>query len=303
MKIATRQFLFLWILACSMHNQAFTQSGNQNKNATNKMHVVSFSVFERATKVDKGFWTATVDGTKTCIQLMNSQKNAPHYIITNCFSKNDIKSSDDQAENSEIRRLAGTLTFVGDVLKNNGSGTFVFSRDTAFESSLKKLGIDVSDELYYFKLFLGDIQMSYITGIKDLGYEPNLREIGRLAYHDAGLDYIRQISNAFTASPDLEMISKLAANGVSLSYVKSLTELGYTDLQPEMAKKLSALDVDANYIKSFQNLDFAKLELESIKKAKAHKLTADYIVKERKKGNNFERLHDYIRLKSRQKKS
>ncbi len=257
-------------LILSFFSSSFFLTAQTNvhaQNSTNKLYPISFNSFSKFAKVDSGIWSAETKGDIICITLMDKKVNQD-YVITNCFLKDEFARVDSATGSYGINRLAGDLVFSGNELPNKGTGSFTFSRNATFESFLENEGVETSDELYYFKLFLGDITKEYISGIKELGHDPTIRELGRLAWHDAGLKYIETISKAGVQGLDLDMISVYAAHDISFDFIQSLKDMG-----------------------------FDQLEAKSIKKAKTHNVSANFIQNMREGGNHFETLDEYIRLK------
>jgi len=296
-----KQQIFL-LGAIMMISIGITAQNTGFKNTTNKMHISSFSVFKPNPKVDEGRWTAKVSNDNLCIQFSDMGSDNPSYLILTCFLLNEFEETPSTNGEFQLKRLAGTMYFGENLFSNNPSGNFKFVRDKEFVSFLEKEGIDTSDEIYYFKLFLGDISKSYIAGIKEMGYSPTIREIGRLAYHDVNLDYLKNMSTNLRNEVSLDMISKLAAHHVTVHYVESLREVGYGNVEPEMIKKLAVHDIDATYIKSLQELGFKNITSNTLKRAKVHGLTPGFVQRAKKKGSEYDDLEDYIKLKKYDKR-
>ena len=163
------------------------------------------------------------------------------------------------------------MVFEGDLSKNKGSGTFKFNRNKNFVSFLEKENIDTSDQIYYFKLFLGDVNENYISDIKKMGYSPTIRELGRLVYHDASLNYIESMS------------------------------LIYQNLELDTISKFAAHNITSDYITSFNTFNFDSLDPILIKKAKIHNITPEFIERARIDNYNSNDFNDYIKFKINKK--
>nr|WP_321233209.1 hypothetical protein [uncultured Psychroserpens sp.] len=268
------------------------------QNTSNKMHVITFNKYKNYTEVNTGFWNASVDNNTICIELTDQNKKKKQtYLIVNCFDTNEFENLSDSTSSFKLTRLAGVLNFRGDFSKEDGQGTFKFTRNSNFEKFLKNENFDITDELYYFKLFLGDISKDYITGVKALGYNPSIRELGRLVYHDASLEYIEAVTTLFNGQISIDMISSFSIHNVSESYIKSLKSLKMLKVEPHGVKQLAIHDISIEYIKALQNFGFEDLSISEIKKAKIHDVSIDFIEASKNKGQEFTRLYDYIKLK------
>ncbi|WP_460219612.1 hypothetical protein [Psychroserpens sp. MEBiC05023] len=271
-------------------------TGQQNR--SNKLNVVTFNKYKDYTNVDKGFWTAKIEDDTICVTFTDHTNDRKQtYLIVNCFDALGVKILTEDSSEFSIDRLAGTLRFKGAFNGHKGSGTFSFQRHDVFENFLKQEGFDVTDELYYFKLYLGDISKDYILGIKALGYQPSIRELGRLVYHDASLDYITDITKLFNKEIALDMISSFAIHNISVDYIKALKQLKGLEAAPQMIKKLAIHEVSVDDVKSLQEFGFEDFSLHEIKKAKIHNVNSTFIKNAQKRGYNYTKLHDYIKLK------
>lgn len=238
------------------------QGNSSTMNYSNKMNVISFNKYLPNPKVDFGHYALDINDDFYCIQLMDKVNGEQqHYMIENCFDKSEIKSEADVGYN--IVRRSGVLSLEKNT---NNTGDFSFEKNDDFVRFLKSKGIELNNDLYYFKLFLGDISESYIQNIIDLGFKPTITELGRLTWHDASINYVKTMNELF---PDftLDDISMLSAHEVSMEYLQSFIALGVYEM-----------------------------DLHSIKKAKMHELTPKMIKKQQKKGYNFSDLNSYIRI-------
>lgn len=250
----------LFSFICPQLMNAQGDSGTYNVN--NSMKVISFNKFLPNAKVDKGYYKMEIKNNLVCVQMVdNTKRKRQHFLIENCFSENEINKSSPGV--LSVTRSSGELEFHFD---SPEEGEFIFRKDPSFVKFLKNSNIDLDNDLYYFKLFLGDIDREYISDIKNIGFNPSITELGRLVWHDASVNYIQNMKALF---PDfnLDDISMMSAHNVTIDYLQELKEIGIEDM-----------------------------DLHSIKKARMNNLTAEMIKEQKRKGNNFKDLNSYLRL-------
>lgn len=253
---------FILLIGMLIPNLIIGQESCNLFNQNNGMKVVSFNKYMPGAKVDNGFYRMNRQGKDICVRLSDqNNRNRQHYMIENCFESNEFEKLNSRL--TAIVRESGTLQFEDPEEKQ---GEFTFRKDPKFVKFLRDSDIALDNDLYYFKLFLGDIDKEYISDIIQLGFEPTITELGRLVWHDASADYIQKMSIQF---PDFELeeISMMSANGISIEYVRGL-------------KKAGIEEMDAYSIKKANNL----------------KLTPRKIRAQRRKGNDSNDLREFIRV-------
>ena len=258
--------ILVFVIFCFMQNISFSQGGNCAQNVNNKMNITSFNKYLPNAAVDLGYYISKKDEDTFCIEMVdNLQRKKQHYMIINCFDSNDFQINNNT---SSVQRASGSLTFEGDI---QNRGEFTFLKDANFVQFLEDEGVELNNDLYYFKLFLGDIDRGYLLDIKKLGYQPSITELGRLVWHDASVSYIEEIGTLLP-NLDLSEISMMSAHEISIEYLRGFVDLG-----------------------------FKNLEVNSVKKAKSYGITPQLIEEQNRLGNNFNHLKDYIGLFKKRK--
>jgi len=256
--LKTTAFILVMLLSSNFVN---AQNGGP-KNVNNKMQVMSFNKYLPNAIVDSGYFSMEKEDGSVWIQMSDeTSRNKQHYMIESSFELAEFIT--EEGKGSTVSRKSGVLKFSESV---NDKGIFTFEKNVEFVDFLKDAGVALDNDLYYFKLFLGDIDKYYVLDIKNLGFEPTITELGRLVWHDTSIKYIEEMKTMFP-SFDLSDISQLSANGVTIEYLKELKEMG-----------------------------IAEMDVQSIKKAKSMKITTKQIKHQKRKGNVFTDLASYIRL-------
>lgn len=241
-------------------------------------NTISFSTFNHSSEIDKGIWFATIEKETVCIQLMDSKNRSnPSFMISLCIPKNEFNVNN--PEGFELNKPSGTIKFQGAFPKDKANGDFTFIKNRDFEAFLDKEGIDLNgaDSNSYFKLFLGDVSKEYVLGLKKHGYQPTLKQLGKLGIHDVDLDYINSIASTNYKGLELEMLLKFAIHDISIDYIKDLEKAGYGNIDANMVKKFAIHDVGVEYINGLSKLGYSNLDPNMIKNFAVHDITLDYI--------------------------
>lgn len=316
--------LFISTSSCAQKNKDKSKH-KKERSVTN----ISFNNFSNSPEISKGFWTATKEGNTIYIGLMNSgRRNHGSYHINFSVDESEFKRT---ADGFELDREAGIMKFEGAFPTDEDTGKFTFTRKADFETFLKGKvlsSIDGDRDYYFFKLFLGDVTRGYVNGLKQMGYQPTMRQLGKLGIHDVNLDYITELKKTKYNDLDLDMMVKWAIHGVSVYYVDQLAKAGYGNMDANMVKKFAIHNITINYINDLSKAGYGDLEANmlkkfaihnispdyinallatkinkpdanTLKKAKIHNVTANFIKRAKNQGHDSNELYDYVKLKIR----
>ena len=246
---------------------------------------ISFNNFSNSPDISSGFWTASKEGSTIYIGLINSQRrNHGTFHINFSVDEGEFKKT---SEGFELDRESGVMKFQGNFPTDEETGKFTFMRKPGFETFLKGKvlsSIDGDKDYYFFKLFLGDITRAYIDGLQKLGYQPTMRQLGKLGIHEVGLDYITELRKTKYSDLDLDMMIKWAIHGVSIYYVDQLAKAGYGDMDANMVKKFAIHNISIDYIKGLEKAGYGNLEANMVKNFAIHNVSINYIEKLSKAG-------------------
>ena len=271
MKLITKKSLTILCLLVFIFQTSFGQKKQKNK--IKRHHNISINHQGDNADISKGYWSIDDDEYGTLIQLSSRKGNSYSFgrdlFFISFYPTNEELSNISNSNNFIISRAAGTINF------NAENGEFTFEVNNEFESFLNSENI-ISDTSYDFmKLFLGEIDKNYILNIKALGYQPSIRELGKLGLLNVSIPYINDI-NKYYKNLDLNMITKFSIHGVSPQYLEGLKDLGYSDMDANMVKKFAVHNVSLKYIEDLNELGY-DLEANMIKKFAIHNISTNYI--------------------------
>lgn len=252
-----------------------TSFGQQKEN---EKHNTSISTFNYRAEINKGIWFATVEKESVCIQLMDAKNRSnPSFMIALCIPVKEFTLNN--GEGFELNKPSGTIKFQGTFPNDKGNGDFTFLKNKDFETFLKKEGISANGDEHnnYFKLFLGDVSKEYVLELKKQGYQPTLKQLGKLGIHDVDLEYINSIATTNYKGLELDMLIKFGIHGISIDYIKDLEKAGYGDIDANMIKKFAIHDISVDYIQGLSELGYGNLDPNMIKNFAVHDITIEYI--------------------------
>ncbi|MFK7813307.1 MAG: hypothetical protein AB8B59_12510 [Maribacter sp.] len=260
-------FLFLFIFQAS-----FGQEKRREE------HGMSFSKINHKAEIDNGIWFATIERETVCIQLMDSRNRSnPSFMIGLCIPIEEFIVNN--SEGFELNKPSGTIKFQGTFPNDKSNGEFTFLKNRDFEVFLIKEGISLNgdDHNNYFKLFLGDVSKEYVLGLKNHGYRPTLKQLGKLGIHDVDLEYINSLADTNYKGLELDMLLKFAIHDISIDYIKDLKKAGYGDIDANMIKKFAVHDISVDYINKLSALGYRDLDPNMIKNFAVHDISPEYI--------------------------
>lgn len=256
-------------------------SQDKKKNHTNHTYS-NFSIYGNNVDVSSGFWTATIEDGYVYIQFSDSsRKRDDGFTIGYSFPEEEFSGADMSSNGFQLKRAAGTITFEGNINDSRGTGEYKFNKNTEFEDFLRKEGVenDIKGRkgYHFFKLFLGDIDRTYVQGLKREGYRPTLKELGKMGVLSVTLDYVRDIATTNYKGLELDMLVKFYIHGVSKDYIDELAALGYDDMEANMVKKFAIHSISTDYVKGLNDAGYKNLDPNMLKNFAIHSVTLDYI--------------------------
>ncbi|NER17333.1 hypothetical protein [Spongiivirga citrea] len=268
-----------WLIGCLVIFTIGLNAQKPNKKDTG-VHMVSFSMYGNNPDVTSGQWFATIENGEICFQLTKRKGNQGSFNINICYPQASFANFGESKDRFIWKRESGTMVLNGSFNEKQAMGTYQLSINDDFRSFLKHQGILMSgnDDYSFFKLFLGDVTKSYVTGLKKFDYpSPSIKQLAKLGLHSVSLDYIEAISKTKYRDVDLDMIYKFAIHGVTIDYINALNKIGYGDIQANMLKKFAVHKISIDYIKQLAAAGYSDLDADMIKKFKIHDVSPAYI--------------------------
>lgn len=198
----------------------------------------------------EGSWFATIKGNTISIQFKSDENdNSNSTFQLNEF--NDLPK--DKQGTFTLTREAGTMTFIGKFEGDKGMGSYKFTANKDYRTTMGKEGINLEDDEDFIVFFMINIKQSYVQMLKKNGYN-NLDkdEVIPLAALEVNEGYITSIKQAIP-DIDLDDLVPFKSLGIDKAYIEEIRKSGYKDLSPGNIIALKSQGIDAKYIKDFKS--------------------------------------------------
>ena len=200
----------------------------------------------------------------------------------------------------QLKRDAGTFDFEGWFKQGNGSGHFIFTGNSSFNSELSRLGFGRASEEQLLSLAMSDAGLAFINELKAQDYDTNtVEQLVRMANHGVRLEYLQGLKSLGYTVKSTDLVVRMKDHGVSLNFIKELSALGYTNLTPEELVRTRDHGVSASFITEIKDLGYTNTSVEQLVRLKDHGVTAAYIKRMKERGYGDLTLDEYIRLRDR----
>lgn len=260
----------------SQHSFSQNKDKRKHKVKPEKHHSISISHQGNDTDISEGFWNIKDDDYGTVLNLFSHkgskfsfQKGS--FFISFYPTEDELASIKNASTQFSIIRTAGKIDF------NREQKTFEFIENRDFKSFLKSEGISDDKDFDFMKLYLAQVDQNYVVGIKNQGYQPTIRQLGKMGILGVDIAYVKGINETQYKGLDLDMLIKFHIHGVTKSYVDELAGLGYADLDANMIKKFAVHSISTDYIEGLNKAGYENLDANMIKKFAIHSVSVNYI--------------------------
>lgn len=219
-----------------------------------------------------GTWTADTrenldrDGNKRDNEIqLNLERKRDRGRMTNGqgYKFSDLRGlSREQTQGGNVRfslvREAGTFEFDGTFNGGKGSGSFVFTPDQAFVSSMKAKGFDFEKD----------------TDSYERGFEERVMSAALINVTSALAD---DLLSANFGKLDVDDLFKAAIFKIDSKFMAEMKATGFPDLKMEELVKARIFKIDADYVKQVHDMGFSEKGFESLVKFRIFKVTPEFL--------------------------
>jgi hypothetical protein len=199
--------------------------------------------------------------------------------------------------NFELRREAGTTSFEGTFRNGKGAGQFTFAPNRGFLTSIRALGIDVSDEdgrvrrhhreqseeERLFAFALHDVTAAYIRSMQAEGYRVSLEKYLEMRIFDITPEYIREMRGLGFTKLDVDDLVGSRIHGVTPEYVREMRAAGWNlDLDELQSTRIHG--ATPKFAEEMKKLGYANLDIDDLVGFRIHGVTAKFITELRELG-------------------
>jgi hypothetical protein len=271
-----------------------------------------------AQKVSTGVWTASLEKQESGINLhfgreIGVTQSGEKYVSRNEFGQTyqfaELGLSREQVMKGgpvtfSLVREAGTIVCEGSFQDGKGSGTFRFTRNSAFVSAMKSRGFDFDEvesswkkgQLSEDKVFTAAV-LNVTTVLAD---DLLSAGFGKLHVDDLFKAKIFKIDSAFmremkaTGFPNMDMgdLVKARIFKIDAEFVRQATQMGFDKEPFESLVKMRIFKVTPEFLAEVRNEGLKDISIEDSVKLRIFNIDAEFIRKAKAEGvpMNVERL-------------
>lgn len=194
------------------------------------------------------------------------------------LTKSQVENSSSKV-NFRIIREAGTIELEGVFQNGKGNGTFHFTANQDFVSSMKSRGFDFEKEN---------------NRNKDWGIENRLFTAAMLNITTAQAD---DLLSAGFANLDTGDLFKAKIFKVDSAYLRELKDSGFPNLGMEEAVKGRIFNIDGGYLRELNNAGLGNEPFENVVKMRIFKITPEFIAEVKTEGFTNLDIEDLVKMK------
>lgn len=196
-----------------------------------------------------------------------------------------LTKSDTLASNTKVsfrlNREAGIIECEGSFSNGNGSGTFRFTANQSFASSMENLGFKLNQEKLFAATTL-DITSAFARDVASMGFkDTDFEDVIKAKIFKVTPGYAAEMRSIGFPDLDMEGLVKARIFKIDADYARRVREMGFSDLSMEKMVKLSIFKVTPEFISELQGEGLVNLSIEDLVKLRIFKVDAEFIRKAR----------------------
>jgi hypothetical protein len=195
-------------------------------------------------------------------------------------------------------RDAGTIQMIGSFENGNGSGTWTFTPDASFISSMESYGFNnISDKKLFASAILNvktqTVSELINAGLKNLDYE----DIFKATIFKVDANYISEMNTAGFTNLDMEDLVKARIFKIDANYAREILGMGFGNQSMEQLVKFRIFKVTPEFLNDMKSAGFANLTAEEVVQMRIFKIDAAFIQNARNKGYSNPSVGELVELK------
>jgi hypothetical protein len=226
----------------------------------------------------RGTWNLTNVHGRLELQLHwrspDGRDNNDHssYVDAQALGIANALNSSGQHATFASHREAGDFAFEGWLGNGEGAGSYTFTPNDAFFSSLRNRGYDITTMDYKMAFADLDITMNYVNEMESLGFKGDVSHLIALKALNVSRQYVQDLQAAGVTDITTSQIISLRAVHVDREYVKEIAGAGFPHLSADQYVTLKAMHVDAAYIRYLRSHGFKNLTVDQVVGMKAQRI-------------------------------
>jgi hypothetical protein len=238
-----------------------------------------------------GTWKATTDSGKDGEIHVSFSRDSERHGKNSFGSNFDFRDFEGLNEretlgsntkvNFRLKREAGIIACEGSFTDGKGSGTFRFTPNQSFVSSMETLGFKLDQDKLFSAAAL-DVTTSFARDIQSLGFKNlDIEDVFKAKIFNVTPAYAAEMNSIGFPNLDMEDLVKARIFKIDADYARRVRDMGFSDLSMENMVKLSIFKVTPEFISELRGEGLVNLSIEDVVKLRIFKVDAEFIKKAR----------------------
>ncbi len=236
------------------------------------------------------------------------------------FERDDQKEKNQMGNSVELKRLSGIsleqiksdsgpVSFsisseAGDISMNGsfsnlkGTGTFVFTPNSAFLARSANLGLKDPDGKELFASAVLDVKLGLVGELRNSNIAiSDIEDLFKATIFDINGAYVDEMSAAGFAELELEDLVKTRIFKIDAGFVRDVKSMGFEDSSIEDLVKFRIFKVTPEFLESIRGEGYSDLTTEQVVKMRIFKIDSAFIQAQRANGKVNLSVEELVRIK------
>lgn len=182
-------------------------------------------------------------------------------------------------------REPGTFRFLGSFDNGRGAGTYTFTPDQTFVTSMASAGYRNLSSDQIVRLAVVDVTLSHVRGLAQAAYNSlPIEEVVRTRIHQVTPEFIRDLAALGYKGVPVESLIRMAIHGATPENIRALQAQGIRSLSVEELIKFRIHKVTPDFIRSMRDPGFKDVSEEQLVRMRIHNVDAMFVRHAREDG-------------------
>jgi hypothetical protein len=201
------------------------------------------------------------------------------------------------AVNFRLVREAGNVACEGKFNAGKGEGTFRFTPNINFTSTMQSRGFEFSGENLFSATFL-NLTVAFVDDIKSAGFKNlEVEDLFKAKIFKIDSVYMREMAATGFLNLDMEDLVKARIFKIDAKFVKEVIEMGFAKDSLEDLVKLRIFKITPEYLREMKSLGFLNLSAEEATKFRIFKVTPGFVNKMKAEGLANLTVEEVVKLR------
>lgn len=230
----------------------------------------------------RGTWNAELkDGKNDEIQMQLFRQSKQMHMGTSMklAELQGLTLSTVQAANTPVKfrllRDAGTIQFEGTFNKGLGHGEFQFTANKEYLTAMKQMGFSEVDDKA-FELTTIDVSRAYAKELRDLGYNPDLKELISGRIFNVNREQVEGLKSVGVTDLSLKKLVEYRIFKVTPEYVREM-RASFPNISLDKLVAMRIHNATPEFAREMAQLGYSKLDADKLVAFRIHGVTPEFV--------------------------